>query len=414
MTISSPRSAYIYYTSFPGIPCQHNTTPQSDVIERTKAETRAENDPLPPTDQKNAKRPIFTSGGEALCFTWARKRWAASGMNHSFRVNPLVEGFVIEKQSSNHRRGLLQKSFFSHSWVRGKSTTLEYYPATSLARFCSDEGVGSAVDCAPRRKKPTVRGPANGTQSCSTHHQPLAQRSAPYPKQASTIELTVVVYLRSITEPSVFTPFFSQQIGRRDSRRGRFAAAAALAAEERRLLGNGRCDGFGWPNEISIAGLFHMNGKEEAGLRRRKGFLVTIGDRQIRYRALTQSIQEQQARSFIVIKNLNPSTKKTSGAISVIKRAIMLASTGFWVVLYGQDQVVLFGGRSVGSRFLSSVKPVKPYSYGRDKHTIPTAAGGRETFEPDTSTARSFGAVVPGLDCKESGNALKFNEIKAR
>lgn len=26
-----------------------------------------------------------------------RKRWAASGMNHSFRVNPLVEGFVIEK-----------------------------------------------------------------------------------------------------------------------------------------------------------------------------------------------------------------------------------------------------------------------------------------------------------------------------
>jgi hypothetical protein len=60
-------------------------------------ETTAENDPLPPTDQKNAKRPIFTSGGEALCFTWARKRWAASGMNHSFRVNPLVEGFVIEK-----------------------------------------------------------------------------------------------------------------------------------------------------------------------------------------------------------------------------------------------------------------------------------------------------------------------------
>lgn len=29
-------------------------------------------------------------------------------------------------------------------------------------------------------------------------------------------------------------------VGRRDSRRGRFAAAAALAAEERRLLGNGR------------------------------------------------------------------------------------------------------------------------------------------------------------------------------
>lgn len=25
------------------------------------------------------------------------QRWAASDMNHSFRVNPLVEGFVIEK-----------------------------------------------------------------------------------------------------------------------------------------------------------------------------------------------------------------------------------------------------------------------------------------------------------------------------
>ncbi|GFS28586.1 hypothetical protein Acr_00g0002640 [Actinidia rufa] len=47
---------------------------------------------------------------------------------------------------------------------------------------------------------------------------------------------------------------------------------------------------------------------------------------------------------------------------------------------------------------------------GRDKDTIPTAAGGGETFEPDTSTARSFGAVVPGLDCKGSRNALKLNE----
>ena len=37
-----------------------------------------------------------------------------------------------------------------------------------------------------------------------------------------------------------------------------------------------------------------------------------------------------------------------------------------------------------------------------------------ETFEPDTSTARSFGAVVPGLDCKGSGNALKLNEVKAK
>lgn len=35
-------------------------------------------------------------------------------------------------------------------------------------------------------------------------------------------------------------------------------------------------------------------------------------------------------------------------------------------------------------------------------------------FEPDTSTARSFGAVVPGLDCKGSGNAKKLNEVKAR
>lgn len=51
---------------------------------------------------------------------------------------------------------------------------------------------------------------------------------------------------------------------------------------------------------------------------------------------------------------------------------------------------------------------------GRDEHSIPTAAGGGDTFEPDTSTARSFGAVVPGLDCKGSGNALKLNEVKAR
>lgn len=43
------------------------------------------------------------------------------------------------KQSSNRRRGLLPKSFFSHSWVRGNIITLEYYPATSLARFFSDE-----------------------------------------------------------------------------------------------------------------------------------------------------------------------------------------------------------------------------------------------------------------------------------
>lgn len=35
-------------------------------------------------------------------------------------------------------------------------------------------------------------------------------------------------------------------------------------------------------------------------------------------------------------------------------------------------------------------------------------------LEPDTSTARSFGAVVPGLDCKGSGNAKKLNEVKAR
>jgi hypothetical protein len=35
--------------------------------------------------------------------------------------------------------------------------TLEYYPATSLARFFSDEGVGSAVDCAPQRKKVSIR-----------------------------------------------------------------------------------------------------------------------------------------------------------------------------------------------------------------------------------------------------------------
>lgn len=61
------------------------------------------------------------------------------------------------KQSSNRRRGLLPKSFFYHSWERGNKITVEYYPATSLARFFSDEGVGSAVDCAPQRKKVSIR-----------------------------------------------------------------------------------------------------------------------------------------------------------------------------------------------------------------------------------------------------------------
>lgn len=49
------------------------------------------------------------------------------------------------KQSSNRRRGLLPKSFFYHSWERGKKITLEYYPATSPARFFSDKGVGSVL-----------------------------------------------------------------------------------------------------------------------------------------------------------------------------------------------------------------------------------------------------------------------------
>ncbi|EXC30690.1 hypothetical protein L484_027865 [Morus notabilis] len=34
--------------------------------------------------------------------------------------------------------------------------TREYYPATSVARFFSDEGVGSDVDCAPQRKKASI------------------------------------------------------------------------------------------------------------------------------------------------------------------------------------------------------------------------------------------------------------------
>ena len=64
---------------------------------------------------------------EALCFTWARKRWVASGMNHSFRVNPLVEGFVIKKvvvvgsvQFEIWAHWLfptLQLPFRHHSWV---------------------------------------------------------------------------------------------------------------------------------------------------------------------------------------------------------------------------------------------------------------------------------------------------------
>jgi len=42
--------------------------------------------------------------------------------------------------------------------------------ATSLARFCSDEGVGSAVDCAPRRKKVSI---------CSGVRIPVEQWSSP-------------------------------------------------------------------------------------------------------------------------------------------------------------------------------------------------------------------------------------------
>lgn len=56
-------------------------------------------------------------------------------------------------------------------------------------------------------------------------------------------------------------------------------------------------------------------------------------------------------------------------------------------------------------------------SWNKDKKYASLLAiekGGGDTFEPDTSTAQSFGAVVPGLDCKGSGNALKLNEVKAR
>lgn len=37
--VMSSTDADLTHTYFPGIPCQHNTTPQSDVIERTKAKT---------------------------------------------------------------------------------------------------------------------------------------------------------------------------------------------------------------------------------------------------------------------------------------------------------------------------------------------------------------------------------------
>lgn len=53
----------------------------------------------------------------------------------------------MDMDKSNHQTvgGFQKKSFFYHSWERGKKMTLEYYPATSLARFFSDEGVGSVL-----------------------------------------------------------------------------------------------------------------------------------------------------------------------------------------------------------------------------------------------------------------------------
>ncbi|GMN72070.1 hypothetical protein TIFTF001_052779 [Ficus carica] len=75
---------------------------------------------------------------------------------------PFVGDYVFTGRSRSGGHGSLLGE--------GEKMTLEYYPATSLARFFSDEGVGSAVDCAPQRKKVSIRsGVRIPVEQCAQH-----------------------------------------------------------------------------------------------------------------------------------------------------------------------------------------------------------------------------------------------------
>ncbi|KAL5805838.1 hypothetical protein ACOSQ4_028571 [Xanthoceras sorbifolium] len=122
-----------------------------------------------PTDD-GAKR-CRTGRSKALCFFPTNccnagegaEQESGSGANRDFISKKGSDsqwswrrsGWIVESKWPSNCG--LPKSFFYHSWERGKKITLEYYPATFLARFFSDEGVGSAVDCAPQRKKVSIR-----------------------------------------------------------------------------------------------------------------------------------------------------------------------------------------------------------------------------------------------------------------